>query len=159
MQFEKPIVPSLLDRLLDDDPSSGVDPPKFAAQGLRELRQQVRRDLENLLNTRQRCRSFPSDLTELDHSLVNYGIPDVTGSKLGTERARDEFRRTVEEMIPKFDARFRSVRVKVLENADKLDRTLHFRIDATLSAPISETLVFDTSLEPSSGTFEVKKVT
>jgi type VI secretion system protein ImpF len=43
------------------------------------------------------------------------------------------------------------------ENSDALDRTLRFRIDALLYAePAPEPVVFDSQLEPSSATIEIK---
>ena len=52
---DQPLMPSLLDRLLDDEPNNNQDAPQARHQVLRELKQSVRRDLENLLNTRWRC--------------------------------------------------------------------------------------------------------
>ena len=65
----QPLVPSLLDRLIE--PSSGRE--RSAGAGgdthmLRDSKQSVRRDLENLLNTRWRCKVWPPDLAELEVS-------------------------------------------------------------------------------------------
>lgn len=154
---DQPLVPSVLDRLLDDDPTSSREPPKSRVQVLRELKRSVRRDLENLLNTRWRALAWPPDLEELDVSLVNYGLPDITGLELGTLRDRERFRRTMEDVIRRFEPRFKTVRVELLDNVEPLDRSLRFRIDAMLWAePAPEPIVFDSSLEPSTGTVEVK---
>ena len=51
-QPNQPLVPSVLDRLLDDNPGAKSEPPQSRHQVLRDLKQSVRRDLENLLNTR-----------------------------------------------------------------------------------------------------------
>ena len=85
------LVPSVLDRLLDDHPEQRQELPKARHQVLRELKQSVRRDLENLLNTRWRCVSWPPNLDELELSLVNYGIPDFTGVNMGSPAERDRF--------------------------------------------------------------------
>lgn len=47
------ITPSIVDRLLDFEPTNPNEAPKSRSQGMRELKQSVRRDLEWLLNTRQ----------------------------------------------------------------------------------------------------------
>ena len=73
----------MLDRLLDHEPDVRREAPRSRNQVLRELKQSVRRDLENLLNTRVRCIPLPPELKELKQSLVNYGIPDLTGASLG----------------------------------------------------------------------------
>ena len=58
---------SLLDRLIDDEPEQLVDRPISAAQALTVLRRSVLRDLEALMNTRRRWRSWapsaPSSLS------------------------------------------------------------------------------------------------
>src|SRR5579871_4348739 len=71
---------SVLDRLLDDNPRGSHESPQTMAQQMREIRQSVQRDLENLLNTRWRCTAWAPDLDELDDSLINYGIPDFCGA-------------------------------------------------------------------------------
>jgi type VI secretion system protein ImpF len=156
IQEDQPLVPSVYDRLIDDDISSTRDSPKSRNQILRELKQSVRRDLENLLNTRWRCAAWPSDLEQLDLSLVNYGIPDFTGANMGTAANRDNLRRIVERALKSFEPRFKSVRVELLENREREDRILRLRIDALLYAePAPEPVIFDSQLEPSSAMFEV----
>ena len=55
---QQPLVPSVLDRLMDCEPDNPREAPKSRHQILRELKQSVRRDLENLLNTRWRVRQL-----------------------------------------------------------------------------------------------------
>jgi type VI secretion system protein ImpF len=154
---DQPLLPSVLDRLLDDDPAVRTEPPKSRSQVLRELKLSVRRDLENLLNTRRTCKSWPEHLTELERSLVNYGLPDITGLDLAAPRSRQDFQRLLESVIRRCEPRFKSVSVEMLENASALDRTLRFRIDALLYAePAPEPVVFDTALEPATGAVEIK---
>lgn len=156
--IDQPLLPSVLDRLLDDDPTSQREAPKSQNQLLRELKLSVRRDLENLLNTRRRVAGVPAELAGLERSLVAYGLPDITGLDLASAGRRDEFRATIEEVIRKFEPRFTSVRVHLLDNVDQTDRALRFRIDALLRAePAPEPVVFDTSLEPATGTIQVKR--
>ena len=148
---------SIIDRLLDKDPREPTDPPQIAAQTYRDFYFAIRRDLEALLNTRQRVGVLPSGLRELDQSLVNYGIPDFTSSNLSSSNGRLKFVRLVEAVIRRYEPRFKSVKVTLLDNAEPLDRTLRFRIDAVVYAePAPEKLVFDSALEPVTGTVEVK---
>ncbi len=165
-RVDQPLVPSVLDRLLDEfagiiEPAATREPVKSRGQLLRELKQSVARDLQNLLNTRCRCRSWaPSsgegDLGELQRSLVNYGIPDVTGADLGTLGRSETFVRIIEEVIRRLEPRFRTVKVKVLDNVEPLDRRLRFRIDALLAVePVPEPVVFDSVIQPATGNVEV----
>jgi type VI secretion system protein ImpF len=153
------LVPSVLDRLLDDDPGVTREPARGRAQVLRELKQAVRRDLENLLNTRHSYLSLAPALKELNQSLLNYGLPDFTAAGLGPAKDRDEFCRTLQGVLRYYEPRFKNVTVRSLDNATPLDRTLRFRIDALLRVdPAPEPIVFDSMLDPSSSTFIVKGV-
>lgn len=154
---DQSLVSNLLDRLLDDEPDKTVESPKSRSQVLRELKRSVCRDLENLLNTRWRCLSLPNDLTELEVSLVNYGLPDFTGANMGKPSERAQLRRIIEQVIRRFEPRFKTVKVTMLDNQDELVRTLRFKIEALIHAePAPEPVVFDSQLEPSTSTFEVR---
>jgi type VI secretion system protein ImpF len=157
IRSDKPLVSSVLDRLIDERPDQTREPAKSQNQVLSELRQSVRRDLESLLNTRMRCTEWPGELEELERSLINYGIPDVSAASLQSEQGRRAYLKHIERTIRQFEPRFKSVRVVPLENADYLDRTLRFRIDALMYAsPAPQTIVFDTALAPDTGSFSVK---
>lgn len=157
IEADQPLVPSVLDRLIDEEPTATREPPKSRSQLLRDLKQSIRRDLENLLNTRQRCQSWPDSLSELEVSLVNYGIPDLTGAALGAASGREEFRQVFEKAIRLFEPRFARLTVEMLGNAEPLDRILRFRINAMLYAePAPEPIVFDSALQPTTGNVEVK---
>src|SRR5262245_30104663 len=90
VRAEQPLIPSILDRLIDLDPTVSREPSPSRHQVLRELKLSVRRDLENLLNSRQRCVSPPDHMKELEKSLVNYGIPDLTASSMGSLQEREK---------------------------------------------------------------------
>jgi type VI secretion system protein ImpF len=154
---DQPLVASILDRLLDDDPQARQELPKSRTQVLRELKQSVGRDLENLLNTRWRCAQWPPSLENLEVSLVNYGIPDFTGVNMSLPSEREALRRLIEQVIKRYEPRFKSVKVSLRETKDEYSRTLRFRIDAVLYAePAPEPVVFDSMLEPTSANFEIK---
>lgn len=153
---EQPVVASVLDRLIDDHPEMTKETPKSRGQLLRELKQCVRRDLENLLNTRWRAHPWPKHLGELERSLVNYGIPDFTGMSFGSAGGQQRLVEMIEQTIRRFEPRFKQVKVELLPAADQSSRTLRFRIDALLGAePAPEPVVFDTQLEASTGQFEI----
>jgi type VI secretion system protein ImpF len=158
-RVEQPLVASVLDRLLDDHPEGSREVMPSRSQQLRDLEQAVRRDLENLLNTRVRCLDVPAKLEELKTSLVSYGLPDFTGASMGTAQEREELGRYLQAVIRRFDPRFKSVRVQLLDNAEPLDRTLRFRIEGLLHAePAPEPVAFDSILRPVTGDFQIKGV-
>lgn len=150
---DQPLLPTLLDRLLDD----GVTYQPYSMQLVSDLKESVRRDLENLLNTRHRPTSWPSEYAELNQSTVNYGLPDFAGTNASDAREVKRFVGIIQNLIRTFEPRFKSVQVKVVENAQAEDRVLRFRIEGTLHAePVPEPAVFETDLEPAIGSFEVK---
>lgn len=155
---DDPLLPSVLDRLIDEDPASSVEAPRSRAQMLRDLKQSVRRDLENLLNTRWRCSVWPPDLDQLDHSLANYGTPDFSGINMSAPAAREELRGVLEKIIRRFEPRFKRVTVKLLGGGDddRPDRTLRFQIDGLLHAePAPEPVQYDTQVETPTGEVHV----
>jgi type VI secretion system protein ImpF len=151
-----PLVPSVLDRLLDDEPGVTTEPPRSRSQVLAELKRSVHRDLRNLLNTRSRCRHWPPELTELERSLVNYGLPDFTGAHLASRDKRQALCRVLENVIRAALPAFQSVAVRLRDDDDEpLDGTLRFHIDALLRVrPAPEPVAFDPSLELDTGNFK-----
>jgi type VI secretion system protein ImpF len=154
----QPLLPSFLDQLLDDEPGVQREAQPGRHQVLSQMKRSVNRDLENLLNTRRRFLSAPLDLPELQQSLVRYGLPDFTGRAMSSAEAREEFRLTLENILRACEPRFKTVSVTLLDAAEPLYRTLRFRIDALMHAdPAPEELVFDSSLEPLTGTFKIER--
>ena len=147
---------SLLDRLLDDEPGNSREAPKLRPQLLREMKDAIRRDLQNLLNTRTRFHGWPESYTELDNSLLNYGLPDFAGlTSWAVEH--EEFRRLIEDTVRKFEPRFKEIRVQLARDRDPNDRTLRFRIEVLMYAePAPEQVVFDSQLEPIDGSIDVR---
>lgn len=146
---DKQLRASILDRLMDDEPHIQVDTEKSRSRKLKDLRSSVRRDLEHLLNTRCRVISPPSELNELQTSLMNFGLPDLATVNMLDIDKKKEFTRSIEQVIRTFEPRFKSVQVRHLEVSNKAERTVRFRIDAVLYAdPAPEMVVFDSILEP-----------
>lgn len=155
---DEPLMPSVFDRLIDDDPYNSRETPRSQTQTMREIRESVMRDLENLLNTRWRCKSWPPQLKGLDNSLVNYGIPDFSSIDMSSDMDRDSLWEAIEVAIRTYETRFVSVAVEIPKKRNALDRTLHFVIRAELHAtPAPEPIVFDSKLEPSDQLFRVKR--
>ena len=147
---DSPIEMSLLDRLLDDEPASNRDPVKTRHQALEEFRDALRRDLEALLNTRACSVTWSAALSELDTSILNYGVLTVTSAELSADDNRERLRSAVEKAIRRFEPRFLRVSVTLAEDPERIGRTLRFRIEALAQAkPAPEPLIFDSVLDPS----------
>jgi type VI secretion system protein ImpF len=138
----------LLDRLIDDAPERTSDLPMSAAEAMQHLRQSVRRELEALLNARRRWLSPPRELTALAASPVGYGIPDFAAGVFNNQGERDRLRLEIEATIRRFEPRFLSVRVHLIDDDQRLDASLRLRIEAVLHAePAPEQVTFDTIVD------------
>jgi type VI secretion system protein ImpF len=138
----------LLDRLVDADPAESADRPLSSGAAMTALRASVCNDLEELLNTRRRWRSWDPHYTELDRSLVGFGLPDFAAGAFNDPRRREQLRQLVETSIRRFEPRIASLNVTVIESADQLSATLRLRIEALLKAePAPQPITFDTLVD------------
>src|SRR4051794_31731838 len=72
--------PSLLDRLLDEEPDKQVESRERRVLSLRGLREGVLRDLAWLLNaTNLLSVTDGARLPHVANSVLNYGMPDISG--------------------------------------------------------------------------------
>jgi type VI secretion system protein ImpF len=150
------VLPSVLDRLLDDSNTPTQVGARGKTQQLLQLRNSVRRDLEALLNSHRFCRTLPERSEPLERSLLHYGAPDFFAVNAGSGAAREEFRRALEEAIRRFEPRFKHVTVKLVDDGVSTDRTLRFHIDALMYAdPAPDPVSFDSLLDPASHSFSV----
>jgi type VI secretion system protein ImpF len=145
---ELSILPSVLDRLLDDEPGTLREPVPNRFQNLGKLKAAVTRDLEDLLNTRQEMlEELPSEFAEVSRSLVSYGLPDFTSFSLLSKHDRNRIRRALEQAITTFEPRLARVSV-TLELPRENDRALRFHIEALLRLePAPELVTFDAVLQ------------
>ena len=141
------IVPSILDRLMDDEPEVSREPLPNRFHNLSQFKKAVARDLEALLNTRQEILEEVSpEFIEVSRSLVTYGLPDFSSSSVLNTNDRNRIRRALEQAVATFEPRFERVRVH-LESPRDQDRTIRFRIEALLRVdPAPEPVTFDAVL-------------
>ncbi|MDA8363281.1 MAG: type VI secretion system baseplate subunit TssE [Gammaproteobacteria bacterium] len=153
----QPLLPSVLDRLLDDHPEVREEPESSRTQVLRQLHQSIMRDLQNLLNTRSRCLLHDEHLAGIEDSLLGYGLPDFSSETINSAKTRDRLRDAMEYAIRRWEPRFKSVEVSFVDNANPQDGSLRFRIDALVYAdPAPEPIIFDSMLDPSTYNFEIR---
>ena len=143
------LLPSILDRLLDDNPRERhyeALPNRF--QDLRQLQDAVKRDIEALLNTRQETLDEISPaFTEVRRSLLVYGLPDCTALSLHNPADHRRIRQALEYTIATFERRLERVRVTV-EPPQPYDHVLRFRIDGLLRVePAPEPITFNAMLQ------------
>ena len=71
------LLPSIIDRLIEPRGEEVTD-TRMRGQTVRELEESVRRDLQELLNTRRSATEGCPDDTELSRSLLTFGLPELT---------------------------------------------------------------------------------
>ena len=151
------VTPSLIDRLIDREPAAGSDPYTTRAQSIRQLKAALRRDLEWLLNTRRNPEAAPESLAEVSHSLYNYGLPDFSSLSLNSPRDRGQLLVQLEKTVALFEPRLLDVRVTMIEAPGGTSRTVHFQIEGLLQMdPAPEQVSFDTTLQLSSGEYQIR---
>lgn len=155
----QPILPSLLDRLIDEDPDSLVVGIKKQAAVLSDIKESVRRDLECLLNTRLSRYLLPEEMSELEVSIVNYGVPDFSLIQLSSDDGRENFKDGIQKIIKNFEPRFRKVHVTLNDMGEKYDRTLYLKISALLMVePNPIPLLFDSRVKLMDKTMRLREV-
>lgn len=148
--------PCLLDRLTDLEPRIDRDAPADRAQTLRQLKASLRRDLEWLFNSQARLDAIPEAYREVQQSLASYGLPDLTGRTLNTDREQTDLAILMEELLHLFEPRLRPVSVFPVGGSGPL-RQIRFQIDGVLRVdPAPERIVFDSSFDPASSYYRVE---
>lgn len=157
---ENQLLPSLLDRLLDDRPEETREPAWREVQVVRVLKTSLCRDLQNLLNAHRLLAAIPDAYPELKTSLLNYGLPDLQSMEIREDHELGLLCRLIEESIQAFEPRLQGVRVRPIVDAEgkrSIDRRVRFEIEAVLVVePLREPVVFSSSLDVASGEFEVE---
>ena len=148
------LTPSLLDRFID--PAFHGEAP-LRGFSVTEMADVVRRDMEDLLNTRQSNQSVPLEHEELQNSILAYGMPDLTALNAITAQQRDEIGRVLERIVERFEPRLRDVRATLVEGGETKLRKLRFRIDARLRVDPAPEVAFETILELASGLSSVRR--
>jgi type VI secretion system protein ImpF len=147
---------SLLDRLIDYEPGVSREPVQKRLADYRQMMASVRRDLENLLNTKNFVSSLAAEYKELQNSLFTYGLPDFTAENPGSPFVRARLREEVEKAIQKFEPRLTNVMVLDGQGPEGAG-ALGFRVTGLLMLdPMPEPVTFDTQCDINRGEFTIK---
>jgi type VI secretion system protein ImpF len=154
---EQTVTLSVIDRLIDQAPGNNAEAAPTRAQSIRQLKASLRRDLEWLLNTRRTPFPAGSEFSELDHSLYNFGLPDITSLSWDSSRDRLRLTRMIEQALSAFEPRISRLKVIPIESISGARHVLRFQIEGLLEMdPAPEHISFDTVLQLSSGEYQVK---
>ena len=151
--------PSLLDRLADDEPAKAEESREKRVISASRLRDCVARDISWLLN----CVNLGIDdelaeYPEVARSVVNFGIPDLTGVAVAGIDAK-VLQRKLRDAILAFEPRLTPNTLRVVVNADlkRMDwQSLTFNIESEMWAqPIPLNLYLKTEVDLETGKFNV----
>jgi type VI secretion system protein ImpF len=154
------LIPSLIDRLVDDEPKKNAEAREFRVLSLSQLRASVLRDLNWLFNATQLAASLDlSDHPAVLRSVVNYGLPALSGQ---TARQMDmpQLERAIRQAIIDFEPRILADTLRVTTEFNERDLDHHnqisFRIEAQIWAvPAPIELLVRSELDLESGTARV----
>jgi type VI secretion system protein ImpF len=150
-------VPSVLDRLIDLEPRAQRDAPATRTDSIRDLRHAVRRDLDNLLNSRNTFSDLSPDFVEAGQSVLTYGLPDLTAFAVSSVRDQNRLRQVIETIIRTFEPRLKNINV-TLTPPSSTDRSLRMHVDARLVVdPSPEPIGFDIIVPVHTGKYEVRE--
>ena len=141
--------PSLLDRLTDEEPDKAVESRERRVLSVRTLRESVLRDLGWLLNaTNLFSVTEGGGLPHVASSVVNYGMPDISGVSVAGLNLSD-LERGIRQAIWDFEPRLlrASVVVRAIA-AQSSSNKVTFEIEADMWAqPYPERLYLKTELD------------
>lgn len=147
------LMPSLLDRLID--PESGGSNWR-RGYGVEQMMDAVRRDLEDLLNTRQSISGIPDSFQETARSVLGFGLPDLTSLNAITFQQQEEIGRVIEMVVTRFEPRLKDVKAILQEASTGKERSVRFHIEAKMCIDPAPEVAFDTILELTTGQYSVK---
>jgi type VI secretion system protein ImpF len=150
------LYPSLLDRLIDDEPGKATEARENRAASLQKLRDNVLRDLNWLFNATQSSVDVEDDPV-LAGSVINYGMPALAG-RPASQYDMVELSRALREVILRFEPRIVGHTLKVSAERKKGDthNVLGFRIEGQLwSQPIPLEIFMRTEIDLESGLTQV----
>ncbi|MDD4880021.1 MAG: type VI secretion system baseplate subunit TssE [Gallionellaceae bacterium] len=153
------LFPSLLDRLVDNEPDKRSEARDFRSFSVTRLRESVLRDLNWLFNATQHEEEGLDRFPQVRQSVINYGIPALSGrpaSSLNIQEVEQMLRRS----IIAYEPRLLPDTVKVKAEADEAGLARHnvisFRIEAQMWAqPYPLDLLLRTEVDMENGASKV----
>jgi type VI secretion system protein ImpF len=145
------LIPSIVDRLTGFKRGAEAERPA-ADYDIERMKQAVRDDLSDLLNTRL-PEKVPEHFPLASRSLLSYGLPDLSSLSRSNTGDRLRLTRAIEQAIGQFEPRLTNVTVLL---SPREEGSLQCRIEAMLRAdPVPVPIAFDTVLHPDSGKFDL----
>lgn len=153
------LVPSLLDRLTDEQPYDKKESRAARVATTVNLKIALQRDVEWLFNTTRLASDIDLDeYPEVQTSVLNYGIPDLAGL---SDKSTNEIEDVLTEAILYFEPRIlpESLVVSVVEpNKPRRSNRMDFQIEGQLwSQPLPQALYLRTEFDLDVQSVQIEK--
>jgi type VI secretion system protein ImpF len=141
---------TIIDRLCEAKPFASI----------KEMREMVRRDLEDLLNTRQGRSDIASWFPELEKSIATYGLNNIDTVDMSSGEELEELLSDIKCTIQMFEPRLEHIEVvseshAISENGYTSPFVLRLRINADMRVGENvESVVFNTMIQKSGATVQ-----
>jgi type VI secretion system protein ImpF len=117
------LLPTLLDRLIDNHPQSKVEAPQEYAVSSSHMKEIVQRDLSWLLNTTNLIDELSQvDMPLVNSSVLNYGVPPFAG-RFMTERNWHDIEKIIRQAVTDFEPRLLPETLQVVPIGDQEKET------------------------------------
>jgi len=151
--------PSLLDRLTDLEPHKAVESSSMQSMSQREFKNAVIRDLGWLLNSVALSVCVDLDnYPQVERSVLNYGLPDLSGHTSSTVDVRG-LERAIRAAILEYEPRIirKTLKVKVHSNPDEMSHnSMIFEIEGEVfGQPSPFQVVLKSELDLECGEFRL----
>jgi type VI secretion system protein ImpF len=138
---------SLIDRLIDDDPDEAVEPGEDEETAIERYKVSLRRDLEQLLNTKRPLLDGLDRHDELGRTVIGYGIVDLSTEDLSVPTVRERAKRTISQVIRNHETRLSNIEVEMDEAPTS--RGMNLRISAVLTLTRNrEMVIYEARVRP-----------
>ena len=138
---------TIIDRLCEAKSSTSIA----------EMREMVRRDLEDLLNTRQGRDDVPPWFEQLGGSLAVYGLNNIDTVDMSSKEELTDLLTRIKATIQRFEPRLENVNVSTIKDKEQKRSpfVLHLRIDAEMRiGAYIDRVVFNTMIQKSGATVQ-----
>ena len=161
-QFRNQLLPSLFNRLTDEEPRKKKEARPDQVINLDQYRQAVLRDILYLLNTcNMQAEAMEKDLpVNVRSSTLNYGIPPLSGVNFSDIEWQD-VEQNIKQAIIDFEPRLESKTLQVIVNTvDDDDDALHNKLIIEVKGylklnPYPKEFLLRTSMDVETGLFDL----
>jgi len=151
------ITTSLLHRLIDNEPGQSQERGMGYTIDYVSMQQEIRKNLENILNTRLNLFNLASKYLLIKTSVLNYGMPDFSRKYYVATSQQLELCENIKAIIEAYEPRLQQVRVHALQVEAKEHRSLVMRIEGLINMRLdTKQAVFESNLDILSYQFSVE---